>query len=48
MQATAYIDVLSAHRVVACHLAPTPLRNHPALDRLLGARVLVKHRKAGE
>jgi threonine dehydratase len=43
MEAPVYTDVLRARRVVARHLAPTPLRHYPALDRLLGARVLVKH-----
>lgn len=43
MRAPVFTDVLSARRVVARHLARTPLRNYPALDRLLGARVLVKH-----
>ncbi|HEX8499774.1 MAG TPA: threonine/serine dehydratase [Pyrinomonadaceae bacterium] len=43
MQAPVYTDVLRARRAVAPYLAPTPLRNYPALDRLLGARVFVKH-----
>ena len=43
MKAPVYTDVLRARRVIARHLAPTPLRNYPALDRLLGARAFVKH-----
>lgn len=43
MKAPVFTDVLDARRVVSRHLAPTPLRNYPALDRRLGARVLVKH-----
>ncbi|MDA2815128.1 pyridoxal-phosphate dependent enzyme [Nocardiopsis sp. RSe5-2] len=36
-------DVLLARRLLRGRLAPTPLRSYPALDRRLGARVLVKH-----
>ena len=43
MEPPVYRDVLRARRVVARHLAPTPLGNYPALDRVLGARALVKH-----
>lgn len=43
MEPPVYIDVLRARRVIARHLAPTPLRNYAALDRLLGARAFVKH-----
>ncbi len=43
MQAPLYTDVLRARRVIAPYLAPTPLRNYAALDRLLGARAFVKH-----
>ncbi len=43
MQAPVYADVLRARRAIAPHLAPTPLRNYPVLDRVLGARVFVKH-----
>jgi len=43
MQAPVYTDVLRARRAIAPYLAPTPLRNYPALDRQLDARVLVKH-----
>jgi threonine dehydratase len=43
MEAPVYKDVLRARRAVAPYLAPTPLRNYPALDRVLGARAFVKH-----
>jgi threonine dehydratase len=38
-------DVLAAERRIRPHLAPTPLRHYPALDRVVGhgIRVLVKH-----
>jgi threonine dehydratase len=36
-------DVLAARRRIAPYLAPTPLYRYPALDRLAGARVWVKH-----
>jgi threonine dehydratase len=36
-------DVLQARRTIAPYLAPTPLYHHAALDRLLGAKVYVKH-----
>jgi threonine dehydratase len=45
-QATAlptFTDILHARRVIAAHLPPTPLFHYPALDRLLDARVYVKH-----
>lgn len=38
-----FADVLDARRVVARHLPRTPLSHYPALDRLAGARLLVKH-----
>jgi threonine dehydratase len=43
MKAPVFTDVLEARRRIARHLAPTPLAGYPALDRLLGARALVKH-----
>jgi threonine dehydratase len=43
MQPPTFTDVLSARRVVARHLARTPLAHYPALSRLAGARLLVKH-----
>ncbi len=39
-------DVLEARERMRPWLTPTPLRNHPALDRATGARVLVKHEEA--
>ncbi len=43
MREPVFTDVLRARRTLSHHLQPTPLRNYPALDRLLGARVFVKH-----
>lgn len=43
MDPPTFTDVLLARRTIAAHLKPTPLRNYPALDRLVGARVFVKH-----
>ncbi len=36
-------DVLAAARRIRTYLQPTPLRRYPALDRLTGAEVFVKH-----
>jgi threonine dehydratase len=36
-------DVLAARRRIRPHLEPSPLRNYPALDRLIGAQVWIKH-----
>ncbi|HLZ69481.1 MAG TPA: threonine/serine dehydratase [Dehalococcoidia bacterium] len=36
-------DVLQARGVLQRYLPPTPLTNYPALDRLIGAEVWVKH-----
>jgi threonine dehydratase len=36
-------DVHGARQRIAPHLRPTPLYGYPALDELLGTRVLVKH-----
>jgi len=36
-------DVLDAAKQIRPYLAPTPLRRYPALDRLVGAEVFVKH-----
>ncbi len=43
MQPPTFTDVLRARRVVSKHLARTPLSSYPALSRLIGARLLVKH-----
>src|SRR5438270_12979317 len=39
----AFTDVLDAARQIRPYLSPTPLRRYPALDRLVGAEVHVKH-----
>ena len=39
----AFTDVLDAARQIRPYLEPTPLRRYPALDRLVGAEVYVKH-----
>jgi threonine dehydratase len=36
-------DVLAARNVIRHYLAPTPLHNYPALDRLMGAELYIKH-----
>jgi threonine dehydratase len=38
-----FSDVLDAARQIRPYLRPTPLRRYPALDRLVGADVFVKH-----
>src|SRR5215831_19279142 len=38
-----FVDVLDAARQIRPYLSPTPLRRYPALDRLVGAEVHVKH-----
>src|SRR5690242_1391166 len=38
-----FTDVLDAAKQIRPYLAPTPLRRYPALDRLVGAEVYVKH-----
>lgn len=43
MNLPTFLDVLHARRVIDNHLSPTPLHHYPALDRLLDARVYVKH-----
>jgi threonine dehydratase len=39
----ALVDVLAARSRIRPHIAPSPLRNYPALDRLVGAQVWIKH-----
>ncbi len=39
----ALVDVLAARSRIRPHLAPSPLRGYPALDRLVGAQVWIKH-----
>ncbi len=36
-------DILRAKQIIARHLPRTPLHQYPALDKMLGARVYVKH-----
>lgn len=43
MQAPTFTDVLKARRNIEGHLPRTPLARYPALDELVGSRVLVKH-----
>jgi threonine dehydratase len=43
MNMPTFLNVLHARRVIDKYLSPTPLHHYPALDRLLGARVYVKH-----
>jgi threonine dehydratase len=38
-----FADVLDAARQIRPYLPPTPLRRYPALDRLVGTEVFVKH-----
>lgn len=38
-----FTDILRAKQTVARHLPRTPLVNYPALDKICGTRVLVKH-----
>ena len=37
------LDIVAARQRIRPHLEPSPLRNYPALDRLVGAQVWVKH-----
>lgn len=43
MNEPTFLDVLRAQQVISRYLRPTPLYHYPALDRLLGATVYVKH-----
>jgi threonine dehydratase len=43
MNLPTFLDVLLARRVIGDFLSPTPLHRYPALDKLLEARVYVKH-----
>src|SRR5712691_8712606 len=38
-----FADILDAARQIRSYVEPTPLRHYPALDRLVGAEVFVKH-----
>ncbi len=43
MNLPTFLDVLHARQVIGNYLSPTPLHHYPALDKLLDARVYVKH-----
>ena len=43
LQAPTFADVLAARETIRDHLPRTPLRSYPALDRMVGAAVWVKH-----
>jgi threonine dehydratase len=43
LDAPSLVDVLAARRRIRPHIDPSPLRNYPAIDRLVGAHVWVKH-----
>jgi threonine dehydratase len=43
MQAPTFTDVLQARRNIKQYLPRTTLAHYPALDELVGTRVLVKH-----
>jgi threonine dehydratase len=43
MRAPTFADVLEARRRIGSYLQATPLHSYPALDRLVGAEVWVKH-----
>ena len=43
MKLPTLLDVLDAQHVIGKYLSPTPLHHYPTLDRLLEARVYVKH-----
>ena len=43
LQEPTFTDVLDAAKQIRPYLQPTPLRHYPALDRLVGAEVYVKH-----
>jgi threonine dehydratase len=43
MQAPSLADVLAARHRIRPHLDPSPLRNYPSIDRLVGTEVWVKH-----
>ncbi len=43
MQTPTFTDILQARRNIEQYLPRTPLSHYPALDELVGARVLIKH-----
>jgi len=42
-QQASLAGTLAARDIIRPHLSPTPLRQYPSLDRLIGARAFVKH-----
>jgi len=38
-----FVDVLDAAKQIRPYLSPTPLRRYPAIDRMVGTEVFVKH-----
>jgi threonine dehydratase len=43
LQPPTFADILAARKRIRPYLEPSPLRNYPAIDRLVGAEVWVKH-----
>jgi threonine dehydratase len=43
MRIPTFLDVLQAKNIITKYLPRTPLHNYPALDRVVGTRVFVKH-----
>ncbi len=43
MTPPSFTDILHAKQTIARYLKRTPLVNYPALDKICGTRVLVKH-----
>jgi threonine dehydratase len=43
MNLPTFLDILHARHVISSYLSPTPLHHYPTLDKLLDARVYVKH-----
>ena len=43
MTSPTFSDILRAKQIIARYLPRTPLGNYPALDKLCGTRILVKH-----
>src|SRR5688572_19082576 len=43
MTSPTFTDILRAKQTIARYLSRTPLANYPALDKVCGTRILVKH-----
>ena len=43
LEEPAFADVLDAAKHIRPYLSPTPLRRYPAIDRMVGAEVYIKH-----